>query len=103
MRLIDADAICFDELKNDFDRARAKIIIMGQPTINFVTEERCYEIAREMIPRFLVQAKFEAYKEVWEKLRGMCDSPHWCVWLSEIDDYFEKLMNEQRRIKNDNV
>ena len=34
MRLIDADAVCFDELKNDFDRARAKIIIMGQPTIN---------------------------------------------------------------------
>lgn len=33
MRLIDADAICFDELKNDFDRARAKIIIMGQPTV----------------------------------------------------------------------
>lgn len=34
MRLIDADVVCFDELKNDFDRARAKIIIMGQPTIN---------------------------------------------------------------------
>ena len=33
MRLIDADAIDFSEIKNDFDRARAKIIIMGQPTI----------------------------------------------------------------------
>lgn len=33
MRLIDADAIDFSELKNDFDLARAKIIIMGQPTI----------------------------------------------------------------------
>ena len=33
MRLIDADKISFDELENDFDRARAKIIVMGQPTI----------------------------------------------------------------------
>ena len=34
MRLIDADAIDFSEIKNDFDRARAKIVIMGQPTLN---------------------------------------------------------------------
>ena len=34
MRLIDADAIDFSEIKDDFDRARAKIIIMGQPTLN---------------------------------------------------------------------
>ncbi|MBO5715232.1 MAG: hypothetical protein J6S23_02420 [Clostridia bacterium] len=34
MRLIDADAIDFSEIKDDFDRARAKIIIMGYPTIN---------------------------------------------------------------------
>ena len=40
MRLIDADIICFDELKDDFDRARAKIIISGQPTVNFATEKR---------------------------------------------------------------
>ena len=33
MRLIDTDAIDFSEIKDDFDRARAKIIIMGQPTI----------------------------------------------------------------------
>ena len=33
MRLIDADKISFEELKNDFDRVRAKTIIMGQPTI----------------------------------------------------------------------
>ena len=33
MRLIDADAIDFSEIKDPFDQARAKIIIMGQPTI----------------------------------------------------------------------
>ena len=32
MRLIDADVIDFSELKNDFDRARAQIIIQGCPT-----------------------------------------------------------------------
>ena len=62
MRLIDADSICFDELKNDFDRARAKVIIMGQPTIDFVTEERCREIAKELIPPIVKQAKAEVIK-----------------------------------------
>ena len=33
MRLIDADSIDFSEIKDPFDQARAKIIIMGQPTI----------------------------------------------------------------------
>lgn len=92
MRLIDADAICFDALKNDFDRARAKIILMRQPTIDVVTEERCREIANEMIPQMVHLSKIEAYKEVWETLRSKCDAPHWCVWLSEIDDFFEEIL-----------
>ena len=33
MRLIDADAIDFSEIENDFDRERAKIIIIGQQII----------------------------------------------------------------------
>ena len=33
MRLIDADAIDFSAIKDPFDQARAKIIIMGQPTV----------------------------------------------------------------------
>ena len=33
MRLIDADAIVFSAIKDPFDQARAKIIIMGQPTV----------------------------------------------------------------------
>lgn len=42
------------------------------------------------------RGKAEAYKEVWGKLRGMCDAPNWCVCLSEIDNYFEELV-----VKND--
>ena len=34
MRLIDADAIDFSKIKDPFDQARAKIIIIGQPTVN---------------------------------------------------------------------
>ena len=34
MRLIDADAIDFSAIKDPFDQTRAKIIIIGQPTIN---------------------------------------------------------------------
>ena len=33
MRLIDADAIDFSAIKDQFDQARAKIIIIGQPTV----------------------------------------------------------------------
>ena len=33
MRLIDADAIDFSAIKDPFDQAMAKIIIMGQPTV----------------------------------------------------------------------
>ena len=33
MRLIDADAIDFSAIKDPFDQARAKIIIMGQPNV----------------------------------------------------------------------
>ena len=33
MRLIDADAIDFSKIKDPFDQERAKIIIMGQPTV----------------------------------------------------------------------
>ena len=33
MRLIDANAIDFSKIKDPFDQARAKIIIMGQPTV----------------------------------------------------------------------
>ena len=36
----------------------------------------------------------EAYKEVWEVLRNKCDAPHWCVWLSENDEFFKKLVGE---------
>ena len=37
---------------------------------NFVTEERCREIAREMIPKFVGQAKAEAYKEFAELVQS---------------------------------
>ena len=33
MRLIDADTIDFSAIKDPFDQTRAKIIIMGQPTV----------------------------------------------------------------------
>ena len=33
MRVIDADAIYFSAMKDPFDQTRAKIIIMGQPTV----------------------------------------------------------------------
>lgn len=40
-RFIDAEKIDFSPLEDDFDRARAKVIIMGQPTADVVEVVRC--------------------------------------------------------------
>jgi hypothetical protein len=40
-RYIDADKIDFSPLKDDFDRARAKVIIMGQLTADVMEVVRC--------------------------------------------------------------
>jgi hypothetical protein len=40
-RYIDAEAVDFSPLKDDFDRVRAKVIIMGQPTAEVVKVVRC--------------------------------------------------------------
>jgi len=54
-RYIDAEKIDFSPLKDDFDRARAKVIIMGQPTADVVEVVRCkdckhYEIGKSYTP-----------------------------------------------------
>ena len=51
MRLIDAEKINFDNLKDPFEKARAEIIILGQPTIcqgnmsfsNRIILSKCFE------------------------------------------------------------
>lgn len=43
---------------------------------NFVSEERCYEIAREMIPHFVKQARNEAIKEFAKKLMELYTDEH---------------------------
>ena len=42
-RYIDAERIDFSPLIDDFDRARAKVIIMGQPTADVVEVVWCSE------------------------------------------------------------
>lgn len=41
-RFIDAEKIDFSPLKDDFDRARANVIIMGQPTADVVEVKHGY-------------------------------------------------------------
>lgn len=45
-RYIDAERIDFSPLIDDFDRARAKVIIMGQPTADVVEVVRCGECTK---------------------------------------------------------
>lgn len=56
------------------------------------TENEVREIAKATILPMIKQARTEAIKEFAEKLRNMCDAPHWCVWLSEIDDLLEEMI-----------
>ena len=55
MRLIDADAINFSAIKDPFDQARAKIIIMGQPTV------KPQDGAVNFSHRLIIAKKFEEW------------------------------------------
>ena len=55
MRLIDANAIDFSAIKDPFDQARAKIIIMGQPTV------KPQEGAVVFPHRLIIAKKFEEW------------------------------------------
>ncbi len=113
MRLIDADLIEAEYIKSmseDTHHTAAASLIHQQehnhilhilekaPTIDAVTEERCKEIAMEMIPSFIVQAKAEAYKEIIEKLKSklyICDDNfNPVVTEKEIDDTFKEMAGE---------
>lgn len=68
-RYIDAEAVDFSPLKDDFDRARAKVIIMGQPTADVVKVVRCKDC------RMFVENKeaFVAYCK--RELKNLCVKP----------------------------
>lgn len=38
----------------------------------------------------------EAIKEFAGRLISMCDKPHWCVWMSEIEDLVEEMTGDQK-------
>ena len=40
--------------------------------------------------------KAEAIKDFAERLKERCDAPHWCVWLSDIDDVLEEMVGEDK-------
>ena len=55
MRLIDANAIDFSKIKDPFDQARAKIIIIGQPTV------KPYNGIVNFSNRLIIAKKFEEW------------------------------------------
>ena len=55
MRLIDADAIDFSAIKDPFDNTRAKIIIIGQPTV------KPYNGIVNFSNRLIIAKKFEEW------------------------------------------
>ena len=51
-------------------------------------------VLREKYPYIddvIAEARAEAIKEFAERVKARCDAPHWCVWLSEIDEVLEEM------------
>ena len=55
---------------------------------NFVSEERCREIAQEMIPQFVRQARSEAIKEFAKKVKKIT----FHYYDSDIDDALKEAI-----------
>ena len=67
---------------------------------NFVSEERCYEIAREMIPQFVRQARAEAIKEFAERLKKKSQkrvSDHYGerIFIQDIENLVKEMTGDQ--------
>ena len=43
---------------------------------------------------YMQYVKAEAIKEFAERLISKCDAPHWCVWMSEIDDLAKEMVGD---------
>ena len=80
-RLIDANALAdshwWESLTNDFDKARARIIVMSAPTVDTVEVIRCKDCKRW---------KYDA-----KKLCGFCDA-----LICYRPDYFWCMYGERR-------
>lgn len=46
------------------------------------------------------KAKSEAIKEFADRLIKKCDAPHWCVWMSEIEDLKEEMTEGNNESQN---
>lgn len=90
-RYIDAERIDFSPLRDDFDRARAKVIIMGQPTADVVEVKcRCSECKHlKIINKEPVYAECER-----EKLTFL-------LWQADIREHF--CSHGERRTDDGNL
>lgn len=44
----------------------------------------------------LANARAEAITEFADRLIKKCDAPHWCVWMSEIEDMAREMKEGQK-------
>lgn len=87
-----------DELQADNERLKGEIVVHKK-----IVDERAAAIFQyEKVVQDLHRQKSETLKEVWKELREMCDAPHWCVWLSEIDCFFEKIVGDYNAVFTEN-
>ena len=47
--------------------------------------------AKALWVKDIEKARADAVKEFAERLMEKCDAPHWCVWLSEIEDLVKEF------------
>ena len=90
----DGENIFFKDIIALINRQKAEIERLS----NFVTEERCREIANEMIPPIVKQVKAEAIKEFAERLKNTSedttDYGHPYVLCKDIDNLVKELTSQ---------
>ena len=73
-----------ETLNDEVSKLRAEVERLS----NFVSEERCREIAQEMIPQFVRQARSEAIKEFAKKVKKIT----FHYYDSDIDDALKEAI-----------
>ena len=68
------------------------------PRCNFKNCKYCFDgncTSKKQYERCdYLYARDEAITEFAERLKSKCDAPHWCVWLSEIEDLENEMKGE---------
>lgn len=78
--------------KNDsIEMYRRNIALLDEQILAKDKEIEELQHEKNELQHEIVSCKAEAIKEFAERVMQMCDEPHWCVWLSDIDQIAKEM------------